>query len=192
MSRVELHIFPVGNATGTTAGGVRCVVNKWKFQDKMMGEQFITFNITSEKPIDWSVGDYCIFRDETFTLNYVPTVIQKARTGERQDSYTYENVKFESRFEELTRCTMLDIIPTSALHQAVLGTNYTGSSKFQLYCGETVIASGSAAGTYTPVCALALKMQANLDRMYGSGVWTIDVDTTTSFTNHFRTVRRQI
>lgn len=183
MSRVELHIFPVGNATGTPAGGVRCVANKWKFQDKMMGEQFITFNITSEKPIDWAVGDYCIFRDETYTLNYIPTVIQKARTGERQDSYTYENVKFESRFEELTRCTMLDIIPTSALHLALLGTNYTGSSKFQLYCGEKTIASGSAAGTYTPVCTLALKMQANLDRMYGSGVWTIDVDTTTSYTN---------
>lgn len=183
MSRVELHIFPIGNATGTPAGGVRCVVNKWKFQDKMMGEQFITFNITSEKPIDWAVGDYCIFRDETYTLNYIPTVIQKARTGERQDSYTYENVKFESRFEELTRCTMLDIIPTSALHLALLGTNYTGSSKFQLYCGEKTIASGSAAGTYTPVCTLALKMQANLDRMYGSGVWTIDVDTTTTYTN---------
>ena len=187
MSRVELHIFPVGNTTGTAAGGVRCVVNKWKFQDKMMGEQFVSFNITSEKPIDWAVGDYCVFRDETYTLNYIPTVIQKARTGERQDSYTYENVKFESRYEELTRCIMLDIIPTSALHNAILGTNYTGSSKFQLFCGEVVIpdgeSSGTVAGTYTPVCALALKMQANLDRMYGSGAWTIDVDTTTSFTN---------
>ena len=178
MSRVELHILSVGNATGAPSGGLRCTVNKWKFQDKMMGEQFVSFNVTSEKPIDWSVGDYCIFRGETYTLNYVPTVTQKSRTGERQDAYTYENVKFESRYEELTRCTMLDIIPTSDMHQAILGTNYTGSSKFQLFCGETLY-NGR---TYTAVCALALKMQANLDRMYGAGVWTIDVDTTTSYT----------
>lgn len=179
MSRVELHVFPVGNTTGTVSGGVRCTVNKWKFQDKMMGEQFVSFNITSEKPIDWAVGDYCIFRGETFTLNYVPTVTQKARTGERQDAYTYENVKFESRFEELTRCIMLDIIPTNELHNAVLGTEYTGGSKFQLYCGETSFGGT----TYTPVCALALKMQANLDRMLGEGTWEINVDTTTTYTD---------
>lgn len=179
MSKVELIIYRSGNTSGTAAGGVRCTVNKWKFQDKMMGEQFVSFNITSEKPIDWSIGDYCLFRGETYTLNYVPTVTQKSRTGERQDAYTYESVKLESRYEELTRCIMLDIIPTSSLHRAILGTNYTGSSKFQLFCGET-----SYDGmTYTAVCALALKMQANLDRMYGAGLWTIDVDTTTSYTN---------
>lgn len=168
---------------------LKSIVNKWKFQDAMMGEQYIMFTITSEKPIDWAVGDYCVFRGERYTLNYVPTVTQKARTGERQDAYTYENVKFESFQEELTRCIMLDITATSGLYVAALGTNYTGSSRFTLFCGETMIDSQGhvtsdatqAAHTFTAVCALVAKMQANLDRLYTSVGWTILVDTTTSF-----------
>lgn len=175
MNRVELKIYyREGNVTK-----VRCTVNKWKFQDTMMGEQFITLNITSEVPIDFAVGDFCTFRGETYTLNYVPSVTQKARSKERQDSYTYENVKFESFQEELTRCLMLDITPTTGDYVAALGTNYTGSSKFQLFCGETS-ANGS---TLTAVCALAAKMQANLDRMFPTNGWKIFVDTTSTYLN---------
>ena len=174
MSRVELFIHYQEDGTEKT----RTVVNKWKFQDAMMGEQFITFNITSEKPIDWAVGDYCIFRGETFTLNYVPSVTQKARTNERQDAYTYENVKLESNQEELTRIIMLDITPTTGDYIAALGTNHTGSSRFSLFCGEAS-ANGS---TFTAVCALAAKIQANLDRAY-PGAWHIYVDTEHTFVN---------
>ena len=62
-------------------GGVETLVakaNKWKFQDTVMGEQFITCTITSETPIDWEIGDHCEFRGETYTLNYIPSVTQKA------------------------------------------------------------------------------------------------------------------
>ena len=174
MNRVELVILYFdGNSAQT-----RAVVNKWKFLDAMMGEQYITFNITSEKPIDWAIGDYCVFRDQTYTLNYVPSVTQKAGTNERQDAYTYENVKFESFQEELTRCLMLDITASTGDYVAALGTNYTGSSKFQLFCGEVSVGGD----TLTAVCALAAKMQANLDRMYsGARIWKIYVDTTTAY-----------
>ena len=175
MSRIELRIL-------YTEGGrtkLRVAVNKWKFQDSMMGEQFITLTVTSEKPIAWAVGDYCEFRGVRFTLNYVPSVVQKARTREVQDAYTYENVKFESQQEELSRCLMLDITLTTGEYVPALGTNYTGSSKFQLFCGETTV-NGS---TLTAVCALAAKMQANLDRMYGTGTWSILVDTESTYTN---------
>ena len=160
------------------AGGnqVRCSVNKWKFSDKMMGEQFITFNITSETPIPFAVGDYCVFRGETFTLNYTPSVKQSAKSKERQDAFTYENVKFESFREELTRCQMLDIVGTSDLYDTTMGTNYTGSSDFNLFCGEVTV-NGR---TSTAVCTLAVKMQVNLDRMYGVNTWRIYVDTTTA------------
>ena len=173
MSRVELKIYyKDGSVTKQ-----RAVVNKWKFQDSMMGEQYIMFNITSETPIAWAIGDYCVFRGETFTLNYVPSVTQKARIKERQDSFTYENVKFESQQEELTRCIMLDITPTTGDYIAALGTNYTGSSRFNLFCGETT-ANGS---TLTAVCALAAKIQANLDRMFPTNGWKILVDTKTTY-----------
>ena len=144
-----------------------------------MGEQYLTFTITSETPIDWAVGDFCEFRGETFTLNYVPSVTQKAGTKERQDAYTYENVKFDSFQEELTRCLMLDITATNGEYIAAQGTNYTGSSKFTLFCGETY-ANGA---TLTPVCVLVAKMQANLDRMYGVNGWKIFVDTTSTYIN---------
>lgn len=172
MERVKLVIMYDDGGTAK----VRAVVNKWKFQDTMMGEQYVLFNITSEKPIYWAVGDYCIFRGEVFTLNYVPSVTQKASRGEAGDAYTYENVKFEARQEELTRCLMLDITPSTGKYVAALGTNYTGSSAFQLFCGEK---SGSVDGvtvTMTAVCVLVAKIQANLDRMYGTGVWTINVN----------------
>jgi len=175
MSKIALPIYYDENSEAK----LRCTVDKWKFQDSMMGEQFITFTVTSERPIPWAIGDYCVFRGETFTLNYVPSVTQKGRTNDRLDAYTYESVKFEGYQEELTRIIMLDITPTTGDYVAALGTNYTGSSKFQLFCGET-IANGD---TLTAVCALAAKIQANLDRAFTTNVWKIFVDTTSTYVN---------
>ncbi len=157
---------------------VRCVVNKWQFQDSVMGEQFITFKISSEAPIEFSVGDYCVYRGETFTLNYQPSVTQKAKRNQTGDAFTYDMVKFDSCREELTRATMLDITPTTGDYIAALGTNYTGSDEFQLFCGETT-ANGM---TLTPVCALAAKMQANLDRAFPHAGWKVYVDITSTHT----------
>lgn len=171
MGRVELIIYDAATKEQ------KACVNKWKFQDAMMGERFITFTITSETPIEWNIGDYCVYRDEMFWLNNIPTVTQKAPMSTVQDGFTYENVKFDSSQEELTRCMMLDVTPTTPEYQAVLGTNHTGSSRFQLYCGETTY-NGQ---TMTPVCALALKIQANLDRLY-PGKWHVYVDTDTTYT----------
>lgn len=171
MGRIELIIYDA-----VTKQQKACV-NKWKFQDAMMGERFITFTITSDNPIEWNIGDYCVYRDEMFWLNNIPTVTQKAPLSTVQDGFTYENVKFDSSQEELTRCMMLDVTPTTYEYIAVLGTNHTGSSRFQLYCGETTY-DGQ---TLTPVCALALKIQANLDRLY-PGKWHVYVDTESTYT----------
>lgn len=178
MERIELKIYQAGSTTE-----LRATANKWKFQDSMMGEQFITLNIMSEKPIDWAVGDWCEFRGDVFTLNYVPSLTQKARAGESGDAFTYENIKFDSRQEELTRCIMLDITPTTGDYIAALGTNYTGSSRFQLFCGETSAVIEGETVTLTPVCALAAKMQANLDRMFPNYGWRVLVDTKSTYTS---------
>lgn len=165
--------------TGTDSNGndileerVRCVVKKWQFQDSVMGEQFISFSVSSENPIEWAVGDYCVYRGETFTLNYVPSVTQKARRKECGDAFSYDMVKMDSCRIELDRAIMLDITPTTGDYIAALGTNYTGSDQFQLFCGET-IADGR---TFTPVCALAAKIQANLDRAFPTLGWKVMVD----------------
>lgn len=173
MERIELVIlYREGNEEK-----VRAIANRWTFSDTMMGEQAVMCNIVSEKPIPFAVGDYCVFRGETYTLNYVPSVTQKAKTGEIQDAYTYENVKFDSYQDELSRCMLLDVTPTTEDYIAAYGTNYTGSSKFTLYCGESTV-NGR---TLTAVCALAAKIQANLDRMYSRGTWSVLVDTETTY-----------
>lgn len=175
MGAVGLKIYRSVNQTDILVASVE----KWKFQDTVMGEQFITCNVISETPIDWAIGDHCHFRGQTYTLNYIPTVTQKAPIDKVLDGFTYENVKFDSQQEELTRCMMLDITPTTGDYIAALGTNHTGSSRFQLYCGETT-ANGS---TLTAVCALAAKMQANLDRLYPTNGWHIYVDTVSTYTD---------
>lgn len=155
---------------------VRYAVDRWQADDKYMGESFITFTIKSPKPIAFSVGDYCEYRGETYTLNYIPSVSQKANIGGSGEAFVYEQVKMDSPREELDRVVMLDVTPTTGDYVAALGTNYTGSSQFHLYCGETT-ANGK---TLTPVCALAAKIQANLDRAFPDKGWKVLVDTTST------------
>ena len=155
---------------------VRYGVDRWQADDKYMGESFITFTIKSPKPIAFSVGDYCEYRGETYTLNYIPSVSQKANIGGSGEAFVYDQVKMDSPREELDRAIMLDVTPTTGDYVAALGTNYTGSSQFQLYCGETT-ANGK---TLTPVCALAAKIQANLDRAFPDKGWKVLVDTTST------------
>ena len=160
---------------------LRALVEKWDFQDVMMGEQYVSFNISSSKPIEWKVGDFCFFRGEVFTLNYKPSVTQNAKIGETGKAFEYENVKFDSPQEELTRCQLLDITATTGQYVPAQGTNYTGSSHFPLYCGETTVEVGGKLVTYTAVCVLAAKMQANLDRLYPNKGWQVIVDTTSTY-----------
>ena len=155
---------------------VRYAVDRWQADDKYMGESFITFTVKSSKPIAFSVGDYCEYRGETYTLNYIPSVSQRANIGGSGEAFVYEQVKMDSPREELDRAIMLDVTPTTGDYIAALGTNYTGSAQFQLYCGETT-ANGR---TLTPVCALAAKMQANLDRAFPGKGWKVLVDTTST------------
>lgn len=163
---VVMYDGTVNNITGTY---LRAVIEKWTFQDKAMGEQFITFDFLSEQPVAWAVNDYCIFRGERFVLNYIPSVTQKGRRNAVLDSYKYEGVKLNSLADELTRCQMLDVVLTSGQHDPDAGTNHTGSSQFPLFCGETTV-NGV---TRTAVMTLGDRILANLNRMYGENVWSI-------------------
>lgn len=155
------------------AGNIIAKVEKWEFHDAYMGEQYLSFDLKSEKPIAWSLGCYCMYRGVKYSINYIPSVTQKARLFETGEAFVYDNVKFESPREELTRIIMLDITATTGDYIASLGTNFTGSAQFELFCGKATV-DGT---TYTPVCALAAKIQANLDRVFkGNDAWHIIVD----------------
>lgn len=173
MAGKKLYIKYKEIIDGLSVEKVRYAVEKWQAEDKYMGESFITFSAKSSKPIGFRVGDYCEYRGETYMLNYVPSVIQKGNIGDSGDSFVYESVKFDSAREELDRIKMLDITPTTGDYIPEKETNYTGSAQFKLYCGETIV-NGK---TRPPVCTLAGKIQANLDRAYPDKGWKVLVDT---------------
>lgn len=166
---------------------VRATVERWQFHDEFMGEQFITCVVRSEKPVAWAIGDYCIFRGEHYFLNYLPTTKQQGDIDSSLEAFVYDAIKFDSVADELLRCQMLDI--TGSEYSDIIGTNYTGSSSFHLYCGETEETISGQTVIRPAVCVLAAKMQVNLDRMYGYDVWTVSVDRETTKTEPWGEVR---
>ena len=127
---------------------------KPEYNGEWMGESYVTVSVESPVPIDFAIGDYIIYRDERFEINYDPGKIKSAPRDEKGDAFKYENIKFNSLADELTRCDFLDV---------VLGDNqlhFTGLPKFSFYGG---------------VRDLANRIQANLDRTYGKGTWQVVV-----------------
>lgn len=161
---------------------VRCSVDKWTFQDKAMsvGGQYITFDIFSEIPISFAIGDYCVYRGQSFYLNILPSVTQTAKPKKTGDTFKYNSVRLDGVSGDLGRVIMLDITPTTGDYIAAVGTNYTGSSNFQLFCGETKAMVLGKEVVYTPVCTLAGKIQANLDRVFPKDGWHIYVNLKTT------------
>lgn len=176
---VRLKIYTKDSVEGNLIE--RCTIGKWDCIDKMMGENRITFNYESPIPIDFQVGDWCVFRGETYRLNVKPSCIQKAKPNTHGGAFVYDNVTFDSGTDDLTRCTILDILPTSGEHSAAYGTNYTGSAVFSLNCFETTFESI----TYAPVHALLDRIKANLDRLYPEAMWQYIIDDSKCHTDDY-------
>lgn len=159
-----------------------CRAEKWTFYDKVqsVGGQYVSTTIKSPVPIAFSIGDYCEYRGERYYMNNLPSVTQQAKPKEYGEGFVYDNVRFDGAGFELCRILMLDITPTTGLYIPKKGTNYTGSSNFQLYCAETCLTVDGTERIYPAVCTLAGKIQANLDRAYPTSGWKILVDTTTT------------
>ena len=133
---------------------VKATVGSLEYNGEWMGESYVTVTVESPAPVNFEIGDYIIYRDERFEINYDPGKIKSAPRYEKGDAFKYENIKFNSLADELTRCDFLDIVLNdNQLH-------FTGLPKFSFYGG---------------VKDLANRMQANLDRTYGKGAWSVVV-----------------
>ncbi|ROT18111.1 hypothetical protein EEL52_13780, partial [Muribaculaceae bacterium Isolate-113 (HZI)] len=133
---------------------VKATINSLEYNGEWMGESYVTVTVESPAPVNFEIGDYIIYRDERFEINYDPGKIKSAPRYEKGDAFKYENIKFNSLADELTRCDFLDIVlDDNQLH-------FTGLPKFSFYGG---------------VKDLANRMQANLDRTYGKGTWSVVV-----------------
>lgn len=122
----------------------RYVLPELEYHGEWMGERFVTLNIRCAVPIDFEIGDYIVWRDEKFVMNYDPTVVKKARRGTYGEGFTYDNVKFNALSNELTDIRMLDyVLYDNQLH-------YTSLPKFSFYSAS--------------VDDLADRLQANTNR----------------------------
>ena len=136
----------------TKNGSVRAITDSLELHDEWMAECFLTVSVKSADPIDFSVGDYIIYRGERYSINYDPSRIKKARRGTYGEGFVYDNIKFVAVQDELVRCDFNDIVLSdNQMH-------YTALPTFPLYC-ETVD-------------DLLDRIQANMEELY-PGSWIV-------------------
>ena len=134
----------------------RCILNQLEYNGEFMGACSVTFSISSPTPIDFQIGDYLIYREERFELNYIPTELKKSSKGTNGESFNYQDVQFNSLSDELVRCGFLDyVVGDNLIH-------YSSLPVFSFYAES--------------INALAERIQVNLDRIYkGEKKWTVTV-----------------
>lgn len=134
----------------------KCEIHQLEYNGEFMGECSVVCTIKSESPIELAIGDYLIYRGERFEINYDPTILKKASKNSTGDAFTYDNVKFNSLSDELTRCDFLDYVPNDN------NIHFTSLPKFSFFASS--------------ISNLAERIQVNLDRIYtGNKKWTVIV-----------------
>ena len=135
------------------ANGNNIDIRSLEYSDAWMGECYLTVTFRHETPIVFMMGDYIIYRNEKFVLNYEPGKDKKARINTYGDGFVYDSVKFNSLQNELSDAEFLDVVLNdNELH-------YTALPKFQFYV-ETLD-------------DLLDRIQANLNEQIGAGKWKI-------------------
>lgn len=131
-------------------------IHKFTYNGTFIGECFISATINSDEPINFADGDYCMYRGEKFILSYDPAKEKQARRGTYGEAFVYDNIKFNSLADELTRVEFIDIVLNDN------SAHYTSLPNFSFYASS--------------VQDLADRIQANLNRVYtGSQAWSVKV-----------------
>lgn len=133
--------------------GKEVEVHSLEYNGTWMGECFVLITFENEAPIDFTIGDYIIYRDERFEINYDPGKIKCASKDSYGGAFKYDGVKFNSLSDELVRCDMLDLV----LYDNLL--HYTALPQFTFYIES--------------IDDLLDRIQANLNELYGVSTWKI-------------------
>lgn len=135
------------------ANGKEIKVHSIEYNGTWMGECFVTATFENEAPIDFSIGDYIVYRNERFEINYDPGKIKCSSMNTYGGAFKYDNVKFNALSDELVRCDMLDLV----LYDNKL--HYTALPQFVFYVES--------------LDDLLDRIQANLDELYGKATWKL-------------------
>lgn len=145
--------WTIYDKTGQVA---KCEIHQLEYNGEFMGACSVVCTIKNESPIELAIGDYLIYRGERFEINYDPSILKKANKNSTGDAFTYDNVKFNSLSDELTRCDFLDYVPGDN------NIHFTSLPKFSFFASS--------------ILNLAERIQVNLDRIYtGDKKWTVTV-----------------
>ena len=135
------------------ANGKEIEVHSIEYNGTWMGECFVTATFENEAPIDFSIGDYIVYRNERFEINYDPGKIKCSSKDSYGGAFKYDSVKFNALSDELVRCDMLDLV----LYDNKL--HYTALPQFVFYVES--------------IDDLLDRIQANLDELYGKAAWKL-------------------
>lgn len=135
------------------ANGKEIEVHSIEYNGTWMGECFVTATFENEAPIDFSIGDYIVYRNERFEINYDPGKIKCSSKDSYGGAFKYDSVKFNALSDELVRCDMLDLV----LYDNNL--HYTALPQFVFYVES--------------IDDLLDRIQANLDELYGKATWKL-------------------
>lgn len=132
--------------------GKEISVRSLTYDGEWMGECSVSISIENEAPIDFSIGDYLIYRNERFELNYDPGKAKQGRKNALGDSFKYSGIKLNSLSDELARAEFLDVVlnDEAQLH-------YTALPDFVFYIGS--------------LDDLLDRLQANMDEQFGDKAW---------------------
>lgn len=147
------NIYHKDGSKLTDVNGEQITVHGLEYSDSWMGECFLTISFKHEEPINFQIGDYIVYRDERFELNYEPGKDKQARPDTYGEGFVYDSVKFNALQDELSRAEFLDVVLNdNELH-------YTALPKFPFYVQT--------------LDDLLDRIQANLDEQIGKGLWKI-------------------
>ncbi len=132
---------------------VRAVVRELEYHGSWMEDEFVTVTIKSTVPIKFKHGDYLTYRDGRFSIDYDPSTIQKARKESYDEAFVYENVKLYSDWHAFKDVLFKDYVLNDN------GLAYSQQAKFSFFAGS--------------IEDLADRLQANLNRAFGTNVWKI-------------------
>jgi hypothetical protein len=147
------NIYHKDGSKLTDVNGEQITVHGLEYSDSWMGECFLTISFKHEEPINFQIGDYIVYRDERFELNYEPGKDKQARPDTYGEGFVYDSVKFNALQDELSRAEFFDVVLNdNELH-------YTALPKFPFYVQT--------------LDDLLDRIQANLDEQIGKGLWKI-------------------
>ena len=130
--------------------------------DVWMGECSVSITVKNNSPVIFSIGDYVIYRNERYEINYDPGKIKASSKNTYGEGFVYNDIKFNSLSDELVRAEFLDVVlfeGTVNVDGIETPLHYTALPKFSFYVEF--------------IDDLLDRIQANMNEQYGDGVWKI-------------------